>query len=154
MITKRETATAVPDSVTLALAVLMDRIRTLPQEDKDDLFELSKVVLTSDSQEEIDRARAGMQEILEQQSAALVPVRAAEGPGNELTNWISFVSNKIRDTRKAANMTQEQLAQKSNLPQSHISRLEKGEHSPTFATLEKLARALGVPVSDFDPCAP
>ncbi|OHB75234.1 MAG: hypothetical protein A2W31_11590 [Planctomycetes bacterium RBG_16_64_10] len=67
---------------------------------------------------------------------------------------MAFVSAKIRDCRKAAGLTQQQLEEKTGLPQSHISRLENGEHSPSHATLEKIAKALNMPVTMFDPCAP
>jgi hypothetical protein len=43
--------------------------------------------------------------------------------------------------------------EKSGLPQSHISRLERARHRPSRATVEKIARALGRLVSDFDPSA-
>ncbi|MDM8008608.1 MAG: helix-turn-helix transcriptional regulator [Phycisphaerae bacterium] len=48
-------------------------------------------------------------------------------------------------------MVKKALASKSGLPQSHISRLEAGRHSPSHKTLEKLASALAVPVNRLDP---
>lgn len=41
------------------------------------------------------------------------------------------------------NMTQEQLAEKSGVRQSNISRIENGICSPTLETLERLAAGLG-----------
>jgi len=72
-------------------------------------------------------------------------------PGPTLQKWIDYVSDKIRAYRKTAGLTQEELAEKSGLPQSHISRLESGKHSPSRLTLEKLGAALGVSVREFDP---
>jgi transcriptional regulator with XRE-family HTH domain len=46
-----------------------------------------------------------------------------------------------------------QLARRSGLRQSHISRLERGRHSPSCVTLEKIAQALGIPVSQLDASA-
>ena len=40
------------------------------------------------------------------------------------------------------NMTQQQLAERSGIRQSNISRIENGTCSPTIATLESLARGL------------
>ena len=40
------------------------------------------------------------------------------------------------------NITQQQLAEKSGIRQSNISRIENGTCSPTIATLESLARGL------------
>ncbi|MCK9228091.1 MAG: helix-turn-helix transcriptional regulator [Syntrophorhabdaceae bacterium] len=47
--------------------------------------------------------------------------------------------------RAVAGVTQEELAKRMGTTQSVIARLEsgKGKHSPTLATLQKYARALG-----------
>ena len=45
--------------------------------------------------------------------------------------------------RMASNMTQKELADKSGVRQSNISRIESGSCSPTVATLQALAEGLG-----------
>lgn len=45
--------------------------------------------------------------------------------------------------RIESNMTQQQLAEASGIRQSNISRIESGSCSPTIATLQKLASAMG-----------
>lgn len=45
--------------------------------------------------------------------------------------------------RMASNMTQKELADKSGVRQSNISRIESGACSPTVATLQALAEGLG-----------
>lgn len=45
--------------------------------------------------------------------------------------------------RIASNMTQKELADKSGVRQSNISRIENGSCSPTVATLQALAEGLG-----------
>ena len=45
--------------------------------------------------------------------------------------------------RLAANMTQKELAEKSGVRQSNISRIENGACSPTVATLQALADGMG-----------
>lgn len=139
-------------AVQLAQAVLIERIRSLPEDDRRDLFELVKVLFTAEDREEVDSAAEAMVEILDQSSVRVMRQNEVK-PGRELDGWVTFVSDRIRELRRAANMTQEELAKASGLPQSHISRLERREHSPSFATLEKLATGLGVPVSDLDPSA-
>lgn len=49
-----------------------------------------------------------------------------------------------RALRKAAGLTQKELAARMGTTASAIARLEGGGTSPTFATLERLATALGV----------
>src|SRR5690606_16071375 len=136
----------------LAVSVLKARISQLPQEDQDDLWELFPVIV-SGSAEEQAAACVAMQEILDQTPHKVQRLIVSEQPGRELDSWISFVSKRIREARMAANLTQEKVAELSGIPQSHISRLEKGQHSPTAKTLEKLAKAIGVPISQFDPSA-
>ena len=48
--------------------------------------------------------------------------------------------------RIAANVTQKEMADKMNVPQGNISRMESGKRTPTIATLQKAARALNVPL--------
>jgi len=54
-----------------------------------------------------------------------------------------FASN-LRRYRKAAKLTQEQLAAKTELHPTEISRLERGVRNPRLATIVRLARGLGV----------
>lgn len=50
---------------------------------------------------------------------------------------------RLRKERKAARLTQEALEALSGVPQSSISKIERGELlRPTFDTLDRLARAL------------
>jgi transcriptional regulator with XRE-family HTH domain len=48
-------------------------------------------------------------------------------------------------------LTQEQLEKATGLLQSHSSRLENGVHSPSSATLAKIAQETGKPMVFFDP---
>ena len=45
--------------------------------------------------------------------------------------------------RLASNMTQKELAQKTGIRQSNISRIESGASSPTIDTLARIAAGLG-----------
>jgi len=45
--------------------------------------------------------------------------------------------------RMEQNLTQEELARKSGIRQSNISRIENGNSSPTIATLQQLANGMG-----------
>ena len=67
-------------ALTMAIAVLVERIRGLPKEDKDDLFELSKTLFAAESEEELQCAANAYQEILDQKSAQVItPSRLSGG---------------------------------------------------------------------------
>ena len=55
----------------------------------------------------------------------------------------------IRGLRKSAGLTQVALAQTANIGRVTLVRLEKGEQSPRFKTLDAIARALGRHVTDL-----
>ena len=49
---------------------------------------------------------------------------------------------KIKQSRKAKGLTQEQLAELMGIDDKHLSRIEKGFHSPKFSIIQKLAKVL------------
>lgn len=59
------------------------------------------------------------------------------------------LGKKIRALRQARNWTQEQLAEYAELHVSYIVLLEKGANRATIETLEKLAKAFGISISDL-----
>jgi transcriptional regulator with XRE-family HTH domain len=62
-----------------------------------------------------------------------------------------YLGGTIKKKRTEKGLTQAQLAEKSGLQQSHISRLEAGRYSPSWKTLGKIAEALGIEIGDLDP---
>ena len=48
---------------------------------------------------------------------------------------------RLRQTKK---MSQGDICRKSNLDRAYVSNMETGKSNPTLATIEKIARALGV----------
>jgi ribosome-binding protein aMBF1 (putative translation factor) len=140
-------------ALTMAIAVLMERIRALPKEDKNDLFELTKALFASETKEEEESAANAMREILEQApvNVSALDTRDESGPG--LKKWLDYVGGRIKQARESAGLTQIELSEKAGLPQSHISRLENGQHSPAFSTLMKISKALDIPISQLDPSA-
>lgn len=137
------------EALASAVNVIADRIQQLSKEDRDDFFLLLPAIL-GDSEEEKLSALKAAQEILVQAPVKVRQVESPEPPAQALAKWLTFISARIRSAREAAGMTQEQLAKESGLQQSHISRLEKGEHSPTSKTLSKIAMALGQPADYFN----
>ena len=140
------------NSFALAVAVIRERVERLDEMDKQDLYDLLPHVFSGDD-EERGAAQSAINEILDQECFAVKRLELPDSPGEELAGWIAFVSAKIKELRKSAGMTQEQLSEKSKIPQSHISRLEKGEHSPTAKTIRRLAEAMGIDAKEIDPSA-
>jgi transcriptional regulator with XRE-family HTH domain len=58
---------------------------------------------------------------------------------------------RLREWRARRGESLYTLAEKSRVHFVTISRIEQGRLSPTVATLEKLAKALGIRVRDFFP---
>ena len=55
---------------------------------------------------------------------------------------------KLRELRKAMGYTQQALAEKANIDEKHLSRVENGKYFPTYATLNKLLTALNVSLEE------
>lgn len=61
-----------------------------------------------------------------------------------LKNMVMEVYEKIKELRLRAGYTTRQLEERSGVPQSAISLIERGKKpNVSFATLEKLVRAMG-----------
>ena len=59
------------------------------------------------------------------------------------------LGKKIRSLRQAHGWTQENLAEYADLHVSYIVLLEKGSNRATIETLDKLAKAFGISISDL-----
>ncbi|NPV80695.1 MAG: helix-turn-helix transcriptional regulator [Firmicutes bacterium] len=57
--------------------------------------------------------------------------------------------NKIKALREQRRLSQQELAKAAGVAQASIHYIETGQKSPTVRTLDKLAAALGVPVSEL-----
>jgi transcriptional regulator with XRE-family HTH domain len=56
---------------------------------------------------------------------------------------------RLKTLRAKSEMSQAALAQKVGVSREYIARLETGRHDPPLSTLEKLAKALGVRVTEL-----
>lgn len=60
---------------------------------------------------------------------------------------------QVRYLRLRRQLTQEQLAEAAGISVDFLSLIERGRNAPSFASIQKLAEALGVPVKAlFDTC--
>jgi transcriptional regulator with XRE-family HTH domain len=69
-------------------------------------------------------------------------------PKTKAPELIRFGEN-VRQQREERKWTQEQLAEKADLDQTFISGIERGSRNPTIITVNKLARALKITVSEL-----
>ena len=59
------------------------------------------------------------------------------------------VAGQVREIRKARHLSQRQLASRMQVPRTYISKIENGKAIPTLGSLERLADALEVDVSQL-----
>ena len=60
----------------------------------------------------------------------------------------SSFGQKLKQIRKAKNLTQEALAELAGINEKHISKIETGVYFPTYNTLNKILNALNLKVED------
>ncbi|MCK4781386.1 helix-turn-helix transcriptional regulator [Candidatus Parcubacteria bacterium] len=56
---------------------------------------------------------------------------------------------KVRDERIRQNLSQEKLAEKAGVHRTYIGMIERAEKNITLENIEKVAKALGLKLSDF-----
>lgn len=64
---------------------------------------------------------------------------------------IKSIAIKLKQTRQAKHLTQQEVAEKADLSTNYYARIERAEVSPSVETLEKLVKALKVKSSDILP---
>ncbi len=60
-----------------------------------------------------------------------------------------IVGKNIQKIRESKGISQQELAAKCNFEKSNMSRLEAGRVNPTLSTLEKVAKALDVSLTEL-----
>lgn len=58
---------------------------------------------------------------------------------------------RIRDARRAARLTQEQVYLRADIPRNTYQRIEYGQTDPRFSHLARIARIVRVPLRDLMP---
>jgi transcriptional regulator with XRE-family HTH domain len=59
------------------------------------------------------------------------------------------VAGQVREIRRARHLSQRQLAGRMQVPRTYISKIENGKAIPTLGSLERLANALEVEMSQL-----
>ncbi|NOQ26248.1 MAG: helix-turn-helix domain-containing protein [Bacteroidales bacterium] len=60
-----------------------------------------------------------------------------------------IVAERIKNVRMSKNLSQKEVALSIGINQAQYSRIESGKVEPTLSSLDKIANALNVSVSDF-----
>ena len=59
------------------------------------------------------------------------------------------LGSKIKTLRNEAGLSQEKLGELTGLDRTYISDIERGKRNPSLKSLEKLAKALKISISDI-----
>ena len=68
---------------------------------------------------------------------------------NAVKETKTLFGKRVRALRKNKGLSQEELAEKTDISSKYLSRVEMGQHFPSIDTLDKLANALKVDLKDF-----
>jgi len=68
-----------------------------------------------------------------------------------LSDVLVRFGKRLREIRHRRGISQEKLAGLAGLHRTYVSGVERGERNISLANIERLARALGVPMSDLMP---
>jgi transcriptional regulator with XRE-family HTH domain len=80
---------------------------------------------------------------------ALVEVIAVSEAPPSNTDAGLRVAAQVKEIRKARHLSQRQLASRMQVPRTYISKIENGKAIPTLGSLERLASALEVDISQL-----
>jgi len=67
----------------------------------------------------------------------------------QLQLHLQALGSRLRAARRAADVTQDELAARSGVGRGYISKTEHGDANPTVLTLWRLARALDMHAADL-----
>lgn len=67
------------------------------------------------------------------------------------SNFVKAFGRRVKALREERDLSQEVLADRAGLHRTAISLIETAKRASTLDTVEKLARALGVPPADLMP---
>jgi DNA-binding XRE family transcriptional regulator len=135
------------------VAFLVERLHKLSKEAFNDFMRLGLYTNQCETQEELLEIMETMREVLFPELIGNIKMGHAGSihQTDNLQKRNDYIGKVIKEKRKEQGLTQKQLAQNSELPQSHISRLEAGVHSPSHKTLQKIAKALKISIDKLDP---
>ncbi len=66
-----------------------------------------------------------------------------------MVNITKTLGEKLRKKRMERELTQEEVAYKSELDYSYYNQIENGRRNPSIEAIERIAKALGMSVKDL-----
>ena len=60
-----------------------------------------------------------------------------------------FIGKKLKEYRKKAKLTQEELSERIEIAEKHYGKLERGVFNPSLETFFKLVEILNIPLDEF-----
>src|SRR3569833_2883852 len=84
-----------------------------------------------------------------EEPAPLAPQLVPPSPAAASAEAGLQVAAQVREIRKARHLSQRQLASRMQVPRAYISKIENGKAIPTLGSLERLADALEVDLSQL-----
>jgi DNA-binding XRE family transcriptional regulator len=132
--------------------------KQLPQKKRERVLKLIELLNSAECQDECLGVVKAIAEIIAKASGLVAPggrpvdlsLGVSKNAKDTVAAYHGEIGKAIRKRREELKMTQEGLARKSGLPQSHISRLEAGKHAPTRQTIETVAEALKIEPGKLD----
>lgn len=103
---------------------------------------------TPDTLQMVD-AKGGLFDMDTAALRAMVDSRVAKAHVAVAEAALANLGERLRARREQAGVTQTDLARRSGLTQEMISNLERGQHEPRIATLQKFADGLGISVVEL-----
>lgn len=62
---------------------------------------------------------------------------------------LQILGKIIREKREARHLTQVELAEKAGVDRNYIGMVERGERNPSYLSLHKIAKGLGLTVNEM-----
>lgn len=66
-----------------------------------------------------------------------------------MQNLLKMFGKRVRELRSSRNLTQEKLAELSNLHSTYIGGIERGERNVSLQNIGRIAEALGVEIEEL-----
>lgn len=132
---------------------LFKRLHQLDQKDQTAVAELVQLLIVAEADDERAEIWEALWEIILPEAVfrEIAEEAVQEDARARVDAYRQKVGEQIRQRRESLGMTQEELADRAGIPQSHVSRLECGRHAPTHLTMQRVAAALDTTSAQLDP---